>query len=383
MTGSLQIKNNKYYAVLNLKIDGKRKQKWINMGLDEKAPKKEVNKKFRDILNAYETHPQVLSSKILFADYLYTWLNNAKFHIDEVTFQHYQDEIKTHIYPYFKQLNVSLSDVSKDVLQRYFIEKHENGRIDCNGGLSVTTLKHHRNVINQTLNFALKNELILQNPCQFVALPKKEKYEYAFYNQEELQHFLISVRSERLYPLYVVTVVYGLRKSEVLGIKWDSIDLNNKTLTIKHTRVEAKTVIAKDKTKTQSSYRSFPLSDEMLDLFVRLKNDERKNQKLFGSEYNKNDYVFKFENGVPYSPNYISKKYNKILKQYGLKHIRFHDLRHSCASLLNAQGFTLKDIQEWLGHSDIQITANIYSHLDIKRKQNISNTISHALQDNG
>ena len=85
------------------------------------------------------------------------------------------------------------------------------------------------------------------------------------------------------------------------------------------------------------------------------------------------------ENGKPYSPNYITKQHNKLLKKYGFRHIRFHDLRHSCASLLNAQGFTLKDIQEWLGHSDIQTTANTYAHLDIKRKENISNTLTEII----
>lgn len=170
-----------------------------------------------------------------------------------------------------------------------------------------------------------------------------------------------------------------MRKSEVLGIKWDSIDFSNKMLTIKHTRVEGRTVVEKDKTKNQSSLRSFPLSDDMLDLFLALKEDETKNRKLFGSEYKQNDYVFKSEDGTPYRPNYISKKHTQILNKYGFKHIRFHDLRHSCASLLNAEGFTLKDIQEWLGHSDIQTTANTYAHLDIKRKQDIANKLSNII----
>lgn len=106
-----------------------------------------------------------------------------------------------------------------------------------------------------------------------------------------------------------------------------------------------------------------------------LKADEIKNRKLFGKEYIK----FNLENGKPYRPNYISKKHKQILEKYGFKHIRFHDLRHSCAGLLNAQRFTVKDIQEWLGHSDIQTTANTYAHLDIKRKQWISNTLSNVL----
>lgn len=379
MTGSLQIKNNKYYAVLNLKIDGKRKQKWIDTELTVKSTKKERDKKLREIITYYENNTKLLTSTDLFTDYLTLWLKETKIKVDYVTYQHYESEVNTHIYPYFDNLKIKLVDVDRAVLQKYFVDKYENGRIDGKGGLSPTTLRHHRNVINQTLNLALKNGIIVQNPCQFVTLPQNTRYNYDFFNLEEINEFLNAIKSERLYPLYVITATYGLRKSEVLGIMWDSIDLENKMLTIKHTRVEGKEVVEKDKTKNQSSYRSFPLSDNIIDLFVKLKNDERENKKLFGKEYIKNNYVFKMENGQPYRPNYISKRHSKILEKYGFRHIRFHDLRHSCASLLNAQGFSLKDIQEWLGHSDIQTTANTYAHLDIKRKQNISETLSNII----
>lgn len=102
---------------------------------------------------------------------------------------------------------------------------------------------------------------------------------------------------------------------------------------------------------------------------------------MFGKEYVNNDYIFKWDNGKTYSPDYISKKFSQLLKKNGLRHIRFHDLRHSCASLLVANGFTLKDIQEWLGHADIQTTANIYSHLDVERKKNIAFSLSESVNN--
>ena len=132
----------------------------------------------------------------------------------------------------------------------------------------------------------------------------------------------------------------------------------------------------KDTTKTSSSYRSYPISEDVEKMLKSIKEKENENRKLFGKEYIENDYIFKWENGKLYSPDYITSKFSKLLKKHNLPHIRFHDLRHSCASLLISKGFTLKDIQEWLGHADIQTTANIYSHLDIKRKSNISNSLS-------
>ena len=380
MTGSLQIKNGKYYAVINLTdTNGKRKQKWISTNLTSKSGKKEREKALRDVLSQFDYRSKLYTTDMLFSDYVELWLKEIKIKVDDVTYQHYEAEAKTHIIPYFRKLGVKLIDIDRQILQNYVNFKFEHGRLDGTGGLSATTIKHHRNVINQTLNLAVVNGIIPNNPCQYVSMPQSERYNYSFFTLEEMNEFLNAIKNERLYELYVVTATYGLRKSEVLGIKWDSIDFENNMLTIKHTRVEGHRVVEKDKTKNQSSFRSFPMSDDIVEIFKSLKADEKSNRELFGKEYIKNDYVFKLENGEPYRPNYISKKHKQILKKYGFKHIRFHDLRHSCASLLNAQGFTLKDIQEWLGHSDIQTTANTYAHLDIKRKQGISNALSNIL----
>lgn len=379
MTGSLQIKHGKYYAVINMTENGKRKQKWISTGISDKGSKRIANQKFREILSEYETNPVMYNSKILFSDYLNEWLKEAKIKVDIVTYQHYENDTNNHIIPYFKTLNIKLIDIDRKTIQKYFNEKFENGRLDGKGGLSAKTLRHHKNIIYQTLHLAVLNELILKNPCENVTLPKRERYNYQFYNLEELQTFFNAVKSEPLYPLYLVTATYGLRRSEVLGIKWDSIDLDAKKLTIKHTRTRCNEIIEKDKTKNQSSFRSFPLTDEITNIFVNLKLREKENKKLFGKEYNNNNYVFKWDNGNPYNPDYITDKFSKTLVKYELKKIRFHDLRHSCASLLNAQGFTLKDIQEWLGHADIQTTANTYSHLDIKRKESIADCLTNVL----
>ena len=100
---------------------------------------------------------------------------------------------------------------------------------------------------------------------------------------------------------------------------------------------------------------------------------------MFKKAYQKNDYVFKWDDGHPYSPDYVTKEFSKLLKEHGLPHICFHELRHSCASLLLNAGFTLKDVQEWMGHADIKMTANIYGHLDINRKQNMADQLAGSL----
>lgn len=385
MTGSIQFKHGKYYAVINFNKDGKRKQKWINTNIGKDGSKKELQKFLRNVLCEYENKSTISKKNeqvytISFSDYIVEWLKEAKLKVDIITYQHYKNDAENHIIPYFKASKIKLIDVDRQVLQNYFNNKAKHGRLDGNGGLSPKTLRNHKNIIYQSLNLAYVNELIERNPCNNITLPQKIRYDYDFYNLDEINHFLKVVKNEELYPLYLFTVTFGLRRSEVLEIKWKNINLDKKTLTIKSTVTRANTIVEKDKTKTEANYRTFPLNDYIIDFLVLLKNREKENKLLFGNEYIKNDYVFKWDNGKPYNPDYITSKFSKTIKKYNLKKIRFHDLRHSCASLLNAQGYTLKDIQEWLGHADIQTTANTYAHLDIERKKNITNCLSNIIE---
>jgi len=162
-------------------------------------------------------------------------------------------------------------------------------------------------------------------------------------------------------------------------LKWDSIDFDENTLTIKHTVVKVSTVIEKDKTKTKSSHRSFPLLPEMRELFLQIRAEQEANQKLLGSGYVLSDYIFCWADGHSFSPDYVSHRFHNLLKKNALPMIRFHELRHSCASTLINQGFNLKDVQEWMGHSDIGVTANIYGHLETKRKQDMANQMSSCI----
>ena len=162
-------------------------------------------------------------------------------------------------------------------------------------------------------------------------------------------------------------------------MKWDSVDFTAGRLTIKHTVSKVTTAVCKDKTKNSSSHRSFPLTQEAREIFLKAKADERINRQLCGDEYEQNDLIFKWPNGKPFSPDYVSSHFSLLLKNNHLPHIRFHELRHSCASLLLNNGFTLKDVQEYMGHADIQMTANIYGHLDTQRKQLLTEKMEASL----
>ena len=174
----------------------------------------------------------------------------------------------------------------------------------------------------------MRHKLIRSNPCELVRLPKLERREYEWYNASEINTLLETIKDEPLHPLIQTTVMYGLRRSEVLGLQWQSIDFDTNTILIHHTVSMSTKVVEKDKTKNKSSYRSFRLFPEIRELLLQLKEEEQKNREFFGDTYVENDYIFKWANGAMYDPSYISHKFGDLLRKYNLPHIRFHDLRH-------------------------------------------------------
>lgn len=380
MTGSLQEKRGKFYIVLNTyDAAGKRKQKWIATDLDVRGNKKRAERLLAETVRQYEERERMVGCDMPFGDAIRNWLKEVALRVDDVTMQGYDVLTKRHILPYFDALGVKLADVDRKVLQVYFDEKRRNGRIDGLGGLSPKTLRMHKNILHQTLKAAQRDGMISSNPCEFVTLPKKDTPESNYFSAEQVKALLDACEADVLCPLLRMTAVYGLRRSEVLGLKWDSIDFETDTLIIKHTVAKVTKVVQKDKTKTASSRRSFPLLPEIKEMLLELECAEGKNRKLFGREYCQNDYIFKWDDGRPFSPDYVSHHFSDLLDKHGFPHIRFHELRHSCASILVNQGATLKDVQEWLGHSDINVTAGIYVHLDIKRKQGIAAMMANQL----
>ena len=243
--------------------------------------------------------------------------------------------------------------------------------------LSSNTIVHHHAIIRKCLEYAFKMDIIPNNPADKVQKPKVEQYIGSYYTQTELNTLFEKSKGDPLEVVILITAFYGLRRSEVLGLKWDSFDFDNLTFTIKHTVTITNTegnnrkLECKDKTKNKSSYRSLTLLDDMAEKLLELKEKQEAFKKAFGKSYNKQylDYVFVNPQGKLIRPDYITQHFSMLLEKIGMKHIRFHDLRHSCASLLLAKGIPMKAIQEWLGHSNFSTTANLYAHLDSNSKK--------------
>ena len=253
--------------------------------------------------------------------------------VDPVTLQGYESLAKLHILPYFDACKIKLVNVDRRILQRYIDEKYQNGRKDGTGGLSPRSLRLHKNILYQTLSDAVRDNVIPSNPFDYVNLPQMERYNSHYYNEVQLNALLEAVKDEPLYPVIKLTAVYRLRRSEVLGLKWDSVDFVTGTLTIKHTVVQVEKLVEKDKTKNASSHRSFPLLPEIAEMLQDLKQREKESRKLFGKEYHDNDYILKWDDGRPFLPDYVTQRFSRLLEINGLPHIRFHELRHPYVKL--------------------------------------------------
>ncbi len=365
ITGSLQVKKDMYYAVLNLKVDGKRKPKWVATGLAVKGNKRKAELALRDIIAEYEAMSDESSSdKAKFIPYLNAWLETVKPTLSILTYTGYQQMISGRITRWFKPKNLNLTDITAGHLESFYGSIFADG---CN----ANTVIHYHAVIRKALQSAVRKDLIEKNIADKVERPKKNVFKASHYSKEEVYMLLKLIEGDKLELVVRIAAYYGLRRSEVLGLRWSAIDFDKKVIHINHKVVEAceggKTVIVcEDKLKTKSSNRALPLIPAIETALLKQKERQEMYKSVFKKGYSNEylDYICTDELGNILRPNFVTEHFAMVLKKNGLRRIRFHDLRHTCASLLLDSGVSMKQIQVWLGHSTFSTTADIYAHLD-------------------
>lgn len=383
VTGSIYERKGIYYAIVSYYVDGRRKQKSVSTGLPVKGNKRRALEFLENLKRTYETKESMENmdgSRLLMTDYMDEWLKIVKPLVERATYKSYDNMVSARIRPHFEKLNLLLTEVEPKHIKMLYDEILEQG-------YTTNTVIHYHAVLHQALAYAVKNDYILSNPADRVKRPKKNKHISSFYTKEEILTLLDIAKDDPIYIPIVLSSYYGFRRSETLGMRWSAIDFENKTITVNHKVTEltenGKTLVyAEDKLKTKSSYRTLPLIPVVEEKLLEHKAKLERNQKLFGNSYCKEymDYVCVDEIGKLFRPNFVSDHFGWLLKKYGLKKLTFKELRHSCASMLVAEGIPMKSIQEWLGHSNFSTTADIYSHIDYHAKQQSAADIGNALQ---
>ncbi|MDD7411077.1 MAG: tyrosine-type recombinase/integrase [Fusobacterium gastrosuis] len=361
----------------------KTKSKATDIQVSEKNSFKKASKaKEEFIAEFYEEFKNLYTSKenevekILFLDYLKQSILRYKNRLQYRSFDSYMRNFAV-IEKYFITKNLYLQSIKpKHILDFYdYLSLERN--------VSNNTILHHHVLLRKVFKEAFLKKIIPEDIMLHVPRPKIQKYISEVFTTDELNKFLEIIKGHKFELEFNLAIFYGLRKSEILSLKFSSIDYVDKTINInsKITKNEKGELISIKKMKNDSSMRFMPLINIIKKKIVERKKRIENDKKFFKSNYNKkwNDFICVDEEGKLINPDTLTRTFKRVLKENDLKNLRFHDLRHSCATLLYKKGTSLKDIQKYLGHSNISTTANIYSHFDDSQKEKTINVIKNSL----
>ena len=362
-------KRSKNYIVYLEYFDketNKRKQK--NMG--SYPLKRDANKRLNEVKEEIYKEELLLPNEMILQDFLLDFLEKYKMNLSITTYNCYMRICKKYIIPLLG--DIKLCDIRPIHIQNYVVDL-----LDL---LTPQTIKVHLNILNLALKRAYRLKLIKENVVQFVEVPKNKKYKNEIYNAEDMKKLLEKSRETSLELPIILASGLGLRISEILGLTWNNIDFNDFTITIDKITVRDKGQVILKEPKTESSIRTISAPKEIILILKQLKKD-RLAAKLRGEKSHR-ELIFYDKNLNPIAQDVLSKKFRYFLQENNLKHIRFHDLRHSHVTMLIDAKVPIKVISERVGHSNVNTTLNIYSHALREMDQEASDKISDTLFNN-
>jgi len=298
------------------------------------------------------------------------------------TYDRYSDLYRDYLKPYIG--NTLLKDLKALQIEKMFQSIKKKKR-----SLSSSSLQGIYGVLNASLNKAVKWQIVNDNICRFIERPKREKFTANILSIDELNMLLDNldkdIYGDYIFHLSLLLVIeLGLRRGELAGLEWGNINFKKNIVEIKNNLVYTNTSVLMGTPKTEESQRQIYISNGLLTRLKHHKNVQNKNSLKYGEFYKTNnfndkdyDFIFTWEDGKYIHPNYFTLKFNRLIKSLNInKKVRFHDIRHTNATLLLKSGVDFKIIQERLGHTDIRTTMNIYSHVTMEMQKDATEKLS-------
>ena len=302
---------------------------------------------------------------IYFTNYLTNWLESIKYGLQPDTIRGYTMNIENVIIPYFKKKNILLKNLKAKDIQEFYTHCLIERKV------APSTINRYHANIRKCLQTALKQGLVLSNQADLVDKLKERKYIANVLSVLELLKILKIIEGTHLELPTFFSIYYGLRRGEAAGLLWSNVDFENKKIIIGNTLIEGENreLLNRKSLKTKSSYRTLELIPEVEKFLLEIRRRQEQNKKFFKNSYNYkySDNICVKENGELIKLDYITKKFKEITKKLGYEDIHFHCLRHSFATNMYNAGMDMKDLQNWLGHSVLSTTMDLYVHFLEKR----------------
>lgn len=317
----------------------------------------EVKVKLKAAIQEAQTLDLSKAGKYTVGEWMEVWFEDyAKIKVRPSSHQTYRGYIDNHIRPNIGDIpleKLTALDIQK--LCKKLLTKGRVDRLEAKGqpkGLSAKTVRNIHQILSSALKLAQEQRIILANPAERCALPKVEHREMKTLPVEQLQSFLREARESGVFELYYLELATGLRRGELLGLKWEDIDLQKGDLRVKRQISRINGEVVEAPLKTKNAYRTLPLAEDTVDIL-------KEQRKKVGSS----PWVFPSPNGGPISPDSVLHMLHRVLKRAGLPRVRFHDLRHTFATLALQNGVDIKTVSGMLGHFSAGFTLDTYAHV--------------------
>lgn len=343
--------------------------------------RKEVQQQINKIAVKIQAGTYREPAKITVEEWFTTWHNDyMRLSLRPTTWTSYGYQINGHIIPALGHLK--LSQLQTQHIQRLYNEKLKSGRLDGReGGLTPKSVRFIHTVIHSCLEQARKEGMIAVNPASAVRLPKLERSEIRYLDSGEIREFLEVARDSKHFAAFFLALNTGMRRGEILGLRWKDLNLEEGQLTVNQglVRVSGKGLIFQEP-KTELSNRTISLSPMVVKVLREHRKKQNEYRLLLGGAYNKDlDLVFANELGNPVCPRAFTRIFERLLKKAGLKAVAFHDLRHTFATIALEEGVSVKAVQETLGHHSAAFTMDVYSTVTDKMKREAADKVGGLL----